>query len=104
MLSESECFPNGKNAKQRKKPRLRHVIDRAQNSYGAAWAAACKRIAVQATKDNTECISSMGLSKDVCDQTYPNRNASSTCTLPQATKAELAANLERALDGCVQEK
>jgi hypothetical protein len=78
-------------------------LDRAQEGYSASWAVACKRIAVQAAKDYTECTSSMGLSKEVCDKTYPDRHASSTCGLPHAIKTDLTANLEKARDRCSQE-
>ena len=104
MLSERRALEEREAAKKAAaQSHYQMCLDRAQEGYSTSWAVACKRIAVQAAKDFTECTSSMGLSKEVCDKTYPDRNASSTCGLPHAIKTDLTANLEKARDRCSQE-
>jgi len=78
-------------------------LEHVQESYAASWAAACKRIAAQASKDYSECISSMALSKEVCAKTYPDHVVSATCALPPSVKADLTTNVTKAREACLQE-
>jgi len=78
-------------------------LERVQESYSNSWAAACKRIGAQASKDYSECISSMELSKEVCAKIYPDHVVSATCALPTSVKADLTTNVTKAREACLQE-
>jgi len=105
ILSERRAMEEEREAARKAAAQRQYqsCLERAQEGYATSWAAACKRIAAQASKDYTECISSMALSKEVCAKTYPDHVVSATCALPPSVKADLTANVTKAREACVQE-
>ena len=73
-------------------------------AHESSWAAQCQRLADESAHDRTDCLSKLNLSKAYCDASYPARDGSAHCALPDQLASVIDAALARSRNRCVRER
>jgi hypothetical protein len=74
----------------------------AGDMHDAARAAECKRVAERTDSDRANCLSKLNLPRIYCDASYPPRDPSATCTLPDQIGSVIDAELAHARFRCAR--
>lgn len=73
-------------------------------AHESSWAAQCQRLADENARDRADCLSKLNLSKAYCDASYPARDGSAHCTLPDDLATVIDAALARSRNRCQRER
>jgi hypothetical protein len=81
----------------------RACVDQAAAVHDAAHAAACKRFAETTEQNRAECTDALKLPLTYCNASYPPRDGSANCVLPDQLATIIDAALEQARYRCARE-
>jgi hypothetical protein len=73
-------------------------------AHESSWAAQCQRLADESARDRADCLSKLNLSKAYCEASYPARDGSAHCALPDALATVIDAALARSRNRCLRER
>lgn len=79
-------------------------LSSARATHDAAWAAECKSLAEKTQQDHADCLAKLNLPKAYCDASYPARESSANCRLPDEIATVLHADLAQARYRCLRER
>jgi hypothetical protein len=72
--------------------------------HESSWSAQCQRLADENARDRADCLAKLNLSKAYCDASYPARDGSAQCVLPEDLATVIDAALARARNRCIRER
>jgi hypothetical protein len=82
----------------------RACISAATAIRDSSWAARCKSLADKTTQDRADCLSKLNLPEAYCGASYPPRDGSPHCALPDTIASVINAALVRAKYHCVRQR
>ena len=82
----------------------RACVAAAGAAHESSWAAQCQNLAEENAHDRTDCLSKLHLSDAYCDASYPVRDGSAHCALPEELATVIDAALARSRNRCQREQ
>lgn len=79
-------------------------LSSAEAARDASRAAACKQLAEKTQQDRADCLTKLNLPQTYCDTSYPPRDGSPNCTLPDQIATVFNASLQQARYRCLRER
>ena len=104
LLAQQRDWEQSQSAEKAAETPYQACLSSASATHDASWAAACKRLAEKTQQDRADCLSKLNLPKTYCNASYPPRDGSANCTLPDEIATLLDAALAQARYGCVRQR